>query len=138
TIVAKALKKSAVERYASVTAFADDLRRYLKNEPIAARPDAFAYRTAKFVRRHRAAVFLATLAIVATVAGVVGTLIQTRTARAQRDLAVQQLLRRQAVSDFNEFLLSDAAPVGKPFTVNELLHRAEKVLAEQHGSDDSN
>src|SRR5256885_15227969 len=39
-------------------------RRYLKNEPIAARPDAFTYRTGKFVRRHRAAVFLATLAIV--------------------------------------------------------------------------
>ena len=34
TIVAKALKKNPQERYASVTAFADDLRRYLRHEPI--------------------------------------------------------------------------------------------------------
>jgi eukaryotic-like serine/threonine-protein kinase len=69
TIVAKALKKEPPERYASVTALADDLRRYLKNQPISARPDTLAYRAAKFVGRNRTAVVLATLAIVATVAG---------------------------------------------------------------------
>ena len=117
TIIVKALKKDPTERYTSVTALADDLRRYLRNEPINARPDTFAYRAAKFVRRNRLAVSLGTLAIVATAAGIVGTMIQTRTARAQRDLAMQQLQRRQAVSEFNEFLLSDTAPSGKPFTV---------------------
>jgi serine/threonine protein kinase len=60
TIIAKALKKEPTERYASVTALADDLRRYLKNEPINARPDTFTYRTTKFVRRNRTAVALAT------------------------------------------------------------------------------
>jgi serine/threonine protein kinase len=52
TIVAKALKKRPEERYASVTAFAEDLRRYLAAEPILARPDSLACRTRKFVRRH--------------------------------------------------------------------------------------
>ena len=52
TIVAKALKKNAAERYASVTALADDLRRYLRHEPISARPDTLRYRTARFIRRH--------------------------------------------------------------------------------------
>ena len=52
TIVAKALKKSPQERYPSVTALADDLRRYLAQQPISARPDTLAYRTAKFARRH--------------------------------------------------------------------------------------
>jgi serine/threonine-protein kinase len=36
TIAAKALKKNPEERYSSVTAFADDLARYLKQEPISA------------------------------------------------------------------------------------------------------
>src|SRR4029450_6920488 len=46
TIVSKALKKSAAERYSSVTALADDLRRFLRYEPISARPASVGYRTA--------------------------------------------------------------------------------------------
>ena len=53
TIVAKALKKNAPERDDSLQAFADDLQRYLRHESISARPDAIAYRAAKFVRRPR-------------------------------------------------------------------------------------
>jgi serine/threonine-protein kinase len=136
TIVAKALKKEPAERYSSVTALADDLRRYLKSEPISARPDTLAYRTAKFVRRHRTAVALATLAIVATIAGVTGTLVQSRRARAERDFAFGQLSRAEAINNLNEFLLSDAAPSGKPFTVNELLARAEHIVKRQKNKND--
>ena len=67
TIVATALKKHAHERYASVTALADDVRRYLSNEPIGARPDTIAYRGMKFAKRHAAGV--ATGAIVAVLIG---------------------------------------------------------------------
>jgi serine/threonine protein kinase/Tol biopolymer transport system component len=66
TIVGRALKKDPRERYASVSALAGDLRRYLSHEPIMARPDTIAYRTAKFVRRRRRSVtagLLATLAL---------------------------------------------------------------------------
>ena len=55
TIVAKALKKNAAERYVSVSALADDLRRFLRHEPISARPDTLRYRTTRFVRRHNRA-----------------------------------------------------------------------------------
>src|SRR5215472_1091773 len=48
TILAKALKKNPAERYASVTEFADDLRRYLEHQPISARPDSVRYRASKF------------------------------------------------------------------------------------------
>jgi serine/threonine protein kinase len=44
TIIAKALKKPPEERYSSVTALGDDLRRYLAHQPISARPDAWTYR----------------------------------------------------------------------------------------------
>jgi len=69
TIVAKALKKNPRERYSSIKAFADDLQRYLRHDPITARPDAIAYRAGKFVRRHRsniAATVLRTLALMST------------------------------------------------------------------------
>src|SRR5579872_3072328 len=138
TIAAKALKKDPQERYASVAAFADDLRRYIRHEPISARPDTLAYRTAKFVRRNRSLVALATLALMASVAGVVGTLIQAGTARTERDFALRQLSRAEAINDLNNFLLTDAAPSGKPFTVNDLLGRAEHVVERQHGTDDVN
>ena len=59
TIVAKALKKSPSERYANAAALADDIRRYLAHEPIAARPDSPLYRATRFVQRHRAGVAMA-------------------------------------------------------------------------------
>lgn len=52
TIVAKSLRKDPQERYSSVSAFADDLGRYLRHEPIRARPDTIAYRARKFLRRY--------------------------------------------------------------------------------------
>jgi serine/threonine-protein kinase len=64
TIVAKALKKNPEERYSSVTAFGDDLTRYLKHEPISARPDTLIYRTTKFVRRNRTVVALASARLI--------------------------------------------------------------------------
>jgi serine/threonine protein kinase len=138
TIVARALKKDPQERYASVDALADDLRRYLRNEPISARRDTMAYRAAKFVRRNRVAVALVALAVIAAVAGAVGTFIQARTARIQRDFALHQVERTEALNEFHQFLLSDAAPSGKPLTVNELLGRAEQIVARQHSVNDPN
>ena len=101
TIVAKALKKDPAERYSSVAALADDLRRYLGNEPIRARPDTLSYRVIKFVRRNRTVVALATLAFMATTAGVAATWMQVRTARTQRDLAIRQFARAERISDLN-------------------------------------
>jgi tetratricopeptide (TPR) repeat protein len=133
TIVAKALKKNPAERYPSAAALADDLRRYLRHEPISARPDSPGYHVARFVRRNRLAVALAATALVAAIAGVVGTLVQARTARIQRDFALNELARSEAVNDLNTLVLSDAAPSGKPFTVDELLARAEHIVERQQG-----
>jgi serine/threonine protein kinase/Tol biopolymer transport system component len=65
TIVGRTLKKDPQERYASVNALAGDLRRYLSHEPIVARPDTVAYRTAKFLRRRRRSVTAVLLAALA-------------------------------------------------------------------------
>jgi serine/threonine-protein kinase len=79
----------------------------------------------------RAVVGLAALAAVAAGVGLVGTLFQARTARAERDFATRQLRRAEAINDLNAFLLSDAAPSGKPFTVDDLLGSAEQIVRRQ-------
>jgi serine/threonine-protein kinase len=126
-IVTTALKKNPLERYATVTAFADDVRRYLNDEPISARADSLGYRVTKFVRRNRTSVALATLALVALVAGLVGTITQARRATEQRDFALRALSRAEAINDLNQFLLSDAAPLGASFKAGDLLARAERI-----------
>jgi serine/threonine protein kinase len=135
TIVATALKKAAVERYTSVTAFADDLRRYLEHRPISARPDSIRYRAAKFVRRNRAAVAFTTLAVAGVIGGVSGTVIQARTAQRQRDFAMRQLTRAERINDLNQFLLVDAGP-GRPLTVDQLLQRAEHIVERENAAKD--
>jgi eukaryotic-like serine/threonine-protein kinase len=131
TIVAKALKKNPQERYRSVTALADDLGRYLKHEPISARADTFAYRAARFVRRNRTAVVLATLALVALIAGLSGTLIQARKARQQRDLAFRERDRASRITDFmtNMFKVSDPdEALGNSITVRAILDKSSQQI----------
>ena len=52
TIVMMALRKEPARRYLSAAEIVDDVKRYLAGRPIAARKDAFGYRTQKFLRRH--------------------------------------------------------------------------------------
>ncbi len=132
TIVAKALKKVPHERYTSTLALADDLQRYLAHEPISARPDTFAYRARKFIRRNRVAVVLSVFAFFAVAAGVTGTLIQTRTARLQRDAALRERDRAQRIADFTIgiFKVSDPSErVGNAVTAREVLDKASKDIS---------
>ncbi len=107
TIVAKALKKSAQERYASVTAFADDLRRYLASEPIGARPDSLTYRAAKFVRRHAAGVAAAAGVVILIAALVTVSAIRLT---AERDRARIEAEKSAKVSALLTELLTGADP----------------------------
>jgi serine/threonine-protein kinase len=135
TIAAKALQKNPQARYPSVTAFADDLRRWQRQDPISARRDTPAYRAAKFVRRNRSAVALSALAALTAAAGVVGTLLQAHTTRQQRDFAFRQLARAEQINSLNHFLLTDAAPSGTAFTVNDLLASAERIVEHENYAD---
>jgi eukaryotic-like serine/threonine-protein kinase len=90
-ILHKAIKKNPAERYASVDAFADDLRRYLADEPVQARPDTSLYRMGKFIKRHTVGTALVCLAVVALSASVLAATLQAR--RAER-AAVQAIAER--------------------------------------------
>lgn len=109
TIIGKALKKNPQERYASVSVFADDLRRYLSHEAISVRPDTFAYRTAKFLRRHRAMVSLTTVAIALVIGSLsAGLLIANR----ERKIAEQRFAQVRQLA--NKFIALDNEIRGLP------------------------
>lgn len=107
TIVAKALKKAPGERYANAAALSDDLRRWLADEPIQARPDGRLYVAAKFVRRHRIGVATTAGATLALAAGLGVALFESREAQYQRAQAEGMV----------EFMLGDLRkklePVGR-------------------------
>ncbi len=84
-IVSKALRKLPQERYATAAALSEDLKRYLDNEPVAARANLLGYRVRKFVRRYRAAVIGTAAAILALIAVTGFALYQMREAQLQRD-----------------------------------------------------
>jgi eukaryotic-like serine/threonine-protein kinase len=105
-IVLKALRKAPAERYATVGAFGDDLRSYLVHQPVSARPDSLAYRAGKFVRRHRGSVIAAALVAAALIGATVIAWRQAVAARLQRDEAVFQAQRAEAINDFQTALIS--------------------------------
>jgi serine/threonine-protein kinase len=88
-ILNKALKKAPVERYPTIDAFAQDVSWHLNSEPVSAQPDAFTYRTGKFLRKYRVQVGAAAAAGVALALGVAVALWQAQEAQRQRDRAVE-------------------------------------------------
>jgi eukaryotic-like serine/threonine-protein kinase len=131
-IVARALRKRAEERYPSVEAFADDLRRYLRHEPVSARPDTLAYRVSKLVRRHPAAVAAAGLAVAGVAIFTAAIAWQAREARLQRDEAKAQMARATAAREFMGFLLSVASTPGPAHTTGDLLEKGEKLIGQEY------
>jgi eukaryotic-like serine/threonine-protein kinase len=64
-IVMKALRKLPQARYATVAALADDVRRWLQNQPVTAGRDAWRYGAGRFTRRHAPAIGVAALIAIA-------------------------------------------------------------------------
>lgn len=70
-VLARTLEKSPERRYASVTALAEDLRRFLDHEPLSVHAPSWSYRAAKFARRHRWPVVLTVVVFAMLAAGLV-------------------------------------------------------------------
>lgn len=129
-IVLTAMRKEPERRYQSVEQFSEDIRRYLDGLPVLARKDTFSYRSAKFVRRHKAGVTFLTLLLFLTIALTVQA---ARIAR-ERDRANQEAATAEAVSQSLVAMFEVADPGksrGQVITAQELLDQGtEKVLRE--------
>ena len=107
-IVLKALKKEPDRRYESVEQLSEDIRRYLAELPVSARPDTFSYRASKFVKRNRVAVITASLVFFALIAGIVGTTYQARAARRERERAEKRFEQVRKLANNVVFKYHDA------------------------------
>ena len=74
-IVLRALAADPAERYASVSELAADLRRFLADEPVSARPLTMGYLLRKFMRRHRLQVAAAAVVLLTMVGATIATAI---------------------------------------------------------------
>jgi tRNA A-37 threonylcarbamoyl transferase component Bud32 len=98
TICLKCLRKEPQGRYASAMALAEDLRRYLLGQAIAAQPVSRLARVGKWVRRNPAIASLSAAAVFTLLAGTVVSVLFALEARRQEGLATERAdqLERQA------------------------------------------
>ncbi|MEO0651987.1 MAG: serine/threonine-protein kinase, partial [Planctomycetota bacterium] len=151
-IVGRALEKEPERRYESAGALAEDLRRFLDGEAVAAGPPSALYRGRKFAARHRSAVVGGLAALALLVLGTLGTtygLLQSLErgreleargveltaardeAEAARDQAQERLDRALAINGFLDDMLRGSNPfsvvgvgITRESTVGEMLDRA--------------
>jgi eukaryotic-like serine/threonine-protein kinase len=100
TIVAKALEKDKVRRYASAAELGADIRHYLADEPIVARPPSTGYQLHKFTRRHKALVSGTAAVFLVLIAGIIVSSREAVSARRAEQVAAKEAASANAVVDF--------------------------------------
>jgi eukaryotic-like serine/threonine-protein kinase len=136
-ILRKALKKDPRERYASVGAFADDLKRFLTHEPVQARADTIPYRVSKFVRRHRGGVLSALLVAIGLMGTSAVALWQLYQANVERDISKGETRRARGLSELNSFMLTESTASAPPQEIRSRLdHAVEFVERNFQGEQD--
>lgn len=126
-ITMKALEKDRARRYGAPSELAADIGRYLKLEPVAARPASVGYRLRKYTRRHRVGVILAAGLVLLLAAFLILQAVQLRRITRERDRANHERDRATRITDFmtNMFKVSDPSEArGNSVTAREILDKA--------------
>ncbi|MEO1366645.1 MAG: serine/threonine-protein kinase, partial [Acidobacteriota bacterium] len=129
TIALAALRPELDRRYASVEQLAEDVRRYLGDQPVRARADTVGYRVGKFARRHRFAVATAAVSAVILIALSLFALRQAR-------LATQGRLASDRLSEMLISLFELPNPgdgQGETITALEVLDRGAEQTDDLEG-----
>jgi len=130
-VVLKALEKDRKRRYGSPSELAADLGRYLRNEPVSAHTPSAAYRTRKYIRRHRLGVAVATGLLAILPAFAVVQRVQLQRTRLERDRANRERDRATRITGFmtGMFQVSDPSEQrGNSVTAREILDKASKDI----------
>ncbi|MEP7367175.1 MAG: serine/threonine-protein kinase [Acidobacteriota bacterium] len=137
-IAAMAMRKDSAERYASVEALSEDVRRWLAGEPVEAAKQSNWYALTKFVRRNKLSVGAGAVLFVLLAAVAVGmSLLAARVTR-EREAALRERTRAQQISLFLRSMFENADPClsdGKKLSARDLMdlgaERMRKELATQ-------
>jgi serine/threonine protein kinase len=137
-ITLKALERDRSRRYGTPSELADDLRRYLRDEPVVARPASAGYRLQKYARRHRVAVGVAAGLVVLLTAFTVlqglelrRTTLERDRANQERDRANHERDRATRITDFmtSMFKVPDPSEArGNAVTAREILDKASAEM----------
>jgi eukaryotic-like serine/threonine-protein kinase len=123
-ITLKALERDRVRRYGAPAELAADVQRYLRHEPVTARPASTSYRMRKYIRRHRVGVGVAVASVIVLAAFAINQTVQIRRITRERD-------RVDRVSQFTTdmFKVSDPSEArGNSITVREVLDKSSKDI----------
>ena len=130
-IVMKALAKEPERRYSTCHAMGEDLRRFLANEPVVARPTSLRYRVGKFAARHKAGIGAAlTVAMALVIVAVISLYAAIGSARSARQLA-EERDKAEQISDFLTGIFELSSPnrtQGQTVTALELLNRGTERI----------
>ena len=107
-IILKAMRRAPGQRYASVASLAADVRAYLSLRPVAARSGSAAYLLISYIRRHRWAAAGAAAALLALIVGAGGIAWQARQTAIERDFALAEATRLEAVNRAMLLMFRDA------------------------------
>nr|WP_223827319.1 serine/threonine-protein kinase [Undibacterium oligocarboniphilum] len=128
-IIQKALKKTPPERYATVDAFADDLKRYLSGDPVRARPGSLWYRSSRLLRKHR---WITAGSLLFTLSLFIATAVSLHQARiAQTETIKAKAMYQFVVSLFNPDQKPDLDLARRQMTLKELVsHGVDQLMNE--------
>jgi WD40 repeat protein/serine/threonine protein kinase len=140
TVVLKTMARNPAERYSTAAELAEDLRRYVRDEPIRARRPGPMQRLAKWARRHRRVIgslalglVIAVIALGASVALTTAAyraeIVQRREADHQKGLALAANAQAEQERDFAEhrLYLARTHQAHKSLQENDL-QRTEELL----------
>jgi tetratricopeptide (TPR) repeat protein len=133
-ITLKALDPDRSRRYETSHALAQDIMRYLRDEPVLARPPAAWYRFTRFVRRNRVGVGVSAAAALGVAAFTLMTIVQSRRVAAERDRARMESARAGALNSFLRRTIMSIDPLeglGRDVTLLEALDSAAAELTRQ-------
>lgn len=98
-IVLQALARERDRRYRSAAEFGDDLRRFLRHQPVLAGPPGLGYELRKFVRRHRLAVAAGSAVFASLATGLFVALDQRALAERRAEEAAARLADYDRLAD---------------------------------------